>query len=117
MFRLVYQNEVKGTSKLDSGDPSMGCASGSLVEAGSCEDMGKWILDQGGVLDDGVYFLELDKRFLVLLGEHTPVPFASGSLICVPSEGEIFLELTGIPKPEYAHFFAEHVKAFQQSTE
>ncbi len=115
MFRLVYQNKVVGTTMLESGDPSLGCASGALVEAGTCAAMGDWILAQGGAEDDGVFFLEIGREFLALLGEHTTVPFETGSIICVPESDEIFLELDGIPAPEYAHFFPEHVKAFQQA--
>lgn len=114
MFRLVYQNKAMGACKLESGDPAIGSASGELVEAGTCEALSKWIIEQGGVSDDGVFVLELDERYLVVLGEHTPIPFAEGSVICVPAEDEMFLELMGIPRPEYAHFFPHHVAAFEK---
>ncbi len=115
MFRLVHQNKVVGTSMLESGDPSLGCASGAMVEAGTCEAMSAWILDQGGAEDEGVFFLAIGGAFIALLGEHTTVPFDTGSIICVPESDEIFLELAGIPAPEYAHFFPEHVKAYQHA--
>jgi len=81
MFRLIFQNKVVGVSKLESGDPSIGCASGELIEAGSCAEIGKWILDENGVEEDGVYLLGIDERFMVVLGAHTPVPYAEGSII------------------------------------
>lgn len=117
MFRLVYQNKVVGSCKLESGDPSIGCASGQLVESGTAIELSHWIMSEGGVEDDGVFLLELDKRFIVVLGEATPIPFSEGSVICVPTEDEIFLELVGIPEAEYAHFFPQHLATFNKGSE
>lgn len=110
MYKLVYRNQELGKSLLESGDPALFSVSGQLIEAGTSEKMSEWILAQGGVEDQGVYLLELDNRFLVLVGKHTPIPFSEGSLICVPDEDEIFLELVGIPGPEYSHFFSGHIE-------
>ncbi len=117
MFRLVYQDKVLGSSKLDSGDPSIGCVSGELVEAGTTAELSQWILSEGGAEEEGAFLLELDKRFLVLLDEATPLPFAEGSVICVPSGDEIYIELTGIPEPEYAHFFPAHLASYSEQSE
>ncbi|WP_086929622.1 hypothetical protein [Agarilytica rhodophyticola] len=115
MFRLLFRNKLIGVTKLESGDPSICCASGELVEAGTCEDLSRWMLEEGGVEEDGAFLLEMDNRFLVVLGEHTPIPFAQGSIICVPEEDEIFLDLQGIPGPEYAHFFPQHIASMASS--
>lgn len=117
MYRLIHQNKIIGTSQLESGDPSIGSASGELVEAGTCEAMAAWIQAEGGVQEDGVHLLEIDSSFLVMIGADTAIPFEGGSIICVPEEDEIFLEIAGIPAPEYAHFFPKHVEMFQQDTE
>lgn len=113
MFRLIYKNKVVGVSKLESGDPSIRSVSGVLRDAGTCREFSEWILNEGGHYEDGVYLLAIDTRFLVVLGEHTPVPFAEGSLICVPEENEMYLELVGIPRPEYQHFFPAHLANFE----
>ncbi len=115
MYRLVFRNQELGKSLLESGDPSIFTVSGELIEAGTAEGMSKWIMEEGGMEDDGVFLLPLDNRFLVVLGEHTPVPFSQGSIICVPEEDEIFIELEGIPAPEYSHFFTDHIEQFGSS--
>ncbi len=115
MYRLIHENNVIGVSALESGDPAIGSASGDLGESGTSEGLSQWILSKGGVEEDGVFLLEIGKAFLVVSGDQTPVPFSGGSIICVPADDEVFLELTGIPAPEYVHFFPRHVKAFQQS--
>lgn len=114
MFRLIYKNKVVGVSKLESGDPSIGCVSGELFDAGDCASLAEWMLSEGGVHEEGIALLMLDSRFLVLVGENTPVPFADGSLICVPEENEMYLELVGIPRPEYMHFFPAHIASFAE---
>ncbi|MFL0809850.1 MAG: hypothetical protein K6L76_05495 [Agarilytica sp.] len=114
MYRLIHQNKILGASLLESGDPSIGSASGKLVEAGACEDMVKWMQAEGGVAEDGVHLLEIDKNFLVMIGPDNALPFEVGAIICVPEEDEMFLEINGIPAPEYAHFFPKHMEAFQE---
>ena len=114
MFRLIHQDRIIGASKLESGDPSIGCVSGELVESGTTKELSEWIVSKGGVEEDGAFLLEIDSNYLVVLGEHTPIPFAEGSIICVPEEDEVYLELVGIPKPEYAHFFPAHIESFDE---
>lgn len=114
MFRLIHENKALGSSKLESGDPEIGCASGEFVEAGTCDELSAWIVAQGGVEEDGVFLLEINSDYMVILGEHTPVPFKEGSVICVPGEDEMYLELVGIPAPEYAHFFPQHLASISE---
>ena len=113
MFRLVYDNKVVGVSLFESGDPSIGCASGKLREAGNVHELSKWIIAQGGAEQEGAFLLEIDSTFLVLIGENTPVPFSEGSIICVSEDYEMYLEITGVPGPEYKHFFPQLVESFE----
>ncbi|VUD68135.1 hypothetical protein TDB9533_04004 [Thalassocella blandensis] len=109
MFKLIYKDKTIGTSLLESGDPSNCSASGALTGAGSAIALSQWIMDNGGAEDDNVFLLELDKSALLMLNDSVPIPFAEGSIICAPEGDEIYLELVGIPGPEYAQYFPQHV--------
>lgn len=109
MFRIFFKDKLLGTSSLESGDPSIGCVSGALLEAGSAIALSEWIMENGGAEDDNVFLLELDSSAIVMRDDDTPIPFAEGSIICAPEGDEIYVEIVGIPKPEYAGFFPHHL--------
>lgn len=108
MFTLTYKDKIVGSSMLESGDPSICSASGVMTEAGSAIALSQWITENGGVEDDNIFLLQLDQSALVMLKDETPIPFTEGSIICAPEGDEIYLELVGIPRPEYEKFFPQH---------
>lgn len=109
MFRIIINNKIIGTSLLESGDPENFSISGALLEAGSALSFSEWLENNDGTEEDGIYHLALSNSTCrVMFGTDISIPFAEGSIICAPEGDEIYVEIAGIPKPEYEHFFPRH---------
>ena len=111
MFTLTHGGEKIGTTKLERGDPSTHSVSGEFNNVGGAKPLSKWIKSIGGTEDDGIVFVVLNMDFALIDESGNVVKFEEGSLIAVPDEDEVFLDITGLSDEDYKTYFAEHISA------
>ncbi len=111
MYTLTHEGENVGHSKLERGDPSIHAVSGIFNNMGGAIALAAWIQSIGGIEDEGVLFIELDKNFSLLDEAGKTVEFQGGNLISVPGDDEAFLDITGVSDEDYKVYFADHITA------
>lgn len=117
MFTLTHEGEKVGTTRLESGDPSIRSASGAFNNVGGAKAMAGFIQSVDGSEDDGVVFVELNSDFTLLDKDGLSIDYQEGNLIAVPTEDEVFLDITGISAKDYDKHFAEHISAMASDSD
>ncbi len=105
---------VIGESKLEAGDPSMGCVSGIIKNITNVEEFSFFILHSGGVESDGEFRLELNDPFSVRAEGDISIPYSGACILWYPDLDEAVIDLVGIPYPQYKQIFPEHVAKYEQ---
>ena len=113
MFTLTHEGDNVGVSKLESGDPSIQAVSGAFVNMGGAKAMAGWIKSIGGSEDDGVVFINLNDDFVLKAEDGAAVKFKEGSLISIPADDEVYLDITGLSDEDYQTYFADHLNAMK----
>lgn len=116
MYTLTHDGDDIGTTKLESGDPSTYAVSGAFTNFGGAKALAGWIKSIGGEEDDGVVFIALNEDFTLLDQAGEIVKFTEGSLIAVPDESEVYLDISGLSEADYKAYFAEHVLAMESKS-
>lgn len=111
MYTLTHDGESVGNTKLERGDPSSYSVSGEFNNVGGPIALAGWIKSVGGNEDNGVVYIVLNNDFSLLDQGGKEVKFEEGTLISVPSEDEVFLEITGVSEEDYNTNFSEHLSA------
>ena len=114
MYILTHENEAIGSSKLERGDPAERTVSGVFNNIGGSKALAGWIKSIGGEEDDGVVFIELNNDFSLFDQAGKTVDFQGGTLMSIPAEDEVYLDITGLPDEVYKVYFAEHISAMQK---
>lgn len=112
MYILTHEGEKIGTTKLERGDPSKCAVSGVFNNIGGAKALAGWIKSIGGEEDGGVVFIELNKEFRLVDQDENVIDFSDATLIAVPEDDEVFLDITGLSEEVYKSFFAEHLSVF-----
>ena len=113
MYTLTHDGDDIGTTKLESGDPSTYAVSGVFNNFGGAKALAGWIKSIGGEEDNGVVFIALNEDFTLLDETGEIVKFKEGSLIAVPEESEVYLDIAGLSEADYKTYFAEHILAME----
>ncbi|PCJ43169.1 MAG: hypothetical protein COA99_07800 [Moraxellaceae bacterium] len=116
MYTLTHAGEKIGTTKLERGDPSTHAVSGVFNNIGGAKALAGWIKSIGGEEDGGVVFIVLNKDFVLVDEADNVVKFGDGTLIAVPEEDEVFLDITGLSEEDYKANFAEHISAMENDS-
>ncbi len=116
MFTLTHAGDKIGTTKLERGDPSTYSVSGEFQNMGGAKALSGWIKSIGGAEDDGVVFVALNTDFALTDQSGNVIKFAEGSLISIPAEDEVFLDLIGLSEEDYKEYFAEHISAMDNDS-
>jgi len=116
MYTLTHDGESIGTTKLERGDPSTHAVSGVFNNMGGSKALASWIKSIGGEEDSGVVFIELNKDFTLVDQAGKTVKFLDGSLISIPEEDEVYLDITGLSEEDYKAYFAEHISAMNNDS-
>ncbi len=111
MYTLTHEGEKVGTTKLERGDPSTRAVSGVFNNIGGAKALAGWIKSIGGEEDGGVVFIGLSKDFSLANLDEDTVDFTDATLIAIPEDDEVFLDITGLSENVYKTFFAEHISA------
>lgn len=114
MYTLKHDGERVGKSNLESGDPAILAVSGKFHNVGGAKPIAAWIKSIGGTEDDGVVFVNLSDAFRVESEEGAAIQFQEGSLIAIPADDEVYLDLTGVSESDYSNYFAAHVSALDR---
>ena len=114
MYTLNHEGDKVGVSKLESGDPSIFSVSGMFSNIGGAKPLAAWIKSIGGSEEDGVVFVALNEAFSVINSEGESISFGEGSLIAIPKEDEVYIELTGVSNQDYTDNFSDHLSALAQ---
>lgn len=111
MYFLTHCGDRIGSTKLESGDPSIFAVSGLFNNVGGAKPLAAWIESIGGEEEEGVFYIHLNSDFCLQDEQGAKVSFTEGSLIAVPGDNEVYLDLIGVPESEYAIHFAKHLTA------
>jgi len=114
-FTLTHEGDVIGTSKLESGDPSVLSVSGLFQNVGGADTLAAWMRSVGAKEEDNITFMTLEGPFQLQDDYGKVIEFTSGSLISVPADEEVYLELEGISPLDYQSYFRNHILAYQNS--
>jgi len=110
-FRITHEGDTIGSTLFEGGDPDSRSVSGRVYNMGGAEALASWIRSIGGAEDDGAVYIELNTDFRIEDGEGNDIPFDEATLISVPSDGEAFIDVSGISGDQYSSLFAHHVDA------
>lgn len=116
MYTLTHEGDHVGVSKLESGDPAINSVSGLFNNMGGSIAMAGWLKSIGGQEDDGVVFIELNNDFSLLDESGQKLEFAGGSLISIPGDDEVYLDITGLSDEVYTTYFSAHITAMQKDS-
>ena len=116
MFFLTHCGDKIGSSNLESGDPSILAVSGAFNNIGGAKPLAAWIQSIGGAEDDGVVYVNLNQDFALTNDDGVAVNFAEGSLIAIPADDEVYLDLTGVPESDYKIHFSAHLHALSNES-
>lgn len=111
MFTLTHEGDKVGVSQLESGDPSIMAVSGAFKNMGGAKPLAGWIRSIGGTEDDGVVFISLNSDFVLTNENGDAISFNEGSLISIPADDEVYLDITGVSEEDYKSNFANHLSA------
>lgn len=117
MYTLTHNGEEVGTTNLERGDPSIQEVSGEFINVGGPKALAGWIKSVGGEEDDGVVYIALSKDFTLTDKAGKAVDFKEGTLISVPNENEVYLNVGGLSDEDYKTYFAEHMSAEESVSE
>ncbi|OUS00601.1 hypothetical protein A9Q81_10475 [Gammaproteobacteria bacterium 42_54_T18] len=116
MYTLSHEKDKIGTTKLERGDPSTYAVSGVFNNIGGAKALAGWIKSIGGEEDGGVVFIGLNKDFSLVDKDENVIDFADATLIAIPDDDEVFLDITGLSEDVYKAFFAEHLSALDSES-
>jgi len=116
MYILTHEGEKIGTTKLERGDPSKYAVSGVFNNIGGAKALAGWIKSIGGEEDEGVVFVGLNKEFSLVDQDENAIDFADATLIAIPEDDEVFLDITGLSEEVYKSFFTEHLSALNSES-
>ena len=115
MYTLTHDGEKVGSTLLERGDPSIQAVSGVFRNIGGAMALAGWIKSIGGQEDDGVVFVGIDEGFTLTNKEGNVISFKEGSLIVIPAEDEVYIDITGVSEEDYKTYFEEHMSAASDS--
>ncbi|MAD45892.1 MAG: hypothetical protein CMI02_07035 [Oceanospirillaceae bacterium] len=115
MFTLTHEGDVIGTSQLESGDPTAMSVSGLFNNVGGADTLAAWMRSIGAKEEDNITFITLDEPFQLQDAYGTVINFKEGSLIAIPDDEEVFLEVEGLSPMDYQTHFRSHILAFHKS--
>ena len=113
MYRVFYSDDCIAESELENGDPPMGCVSGLLIQSDTIQSFSELLIKLGGTESDGEYRLELNELFRVVGSSDKALHYSGGQIMAYPELDEVLIDLVGIPYPNYAKLFPDHVKAYE----
>lgn len=113
MYTLTHEGENIGFSKLERGDPTVNAVSGIFHNVGGSKALAGWIKSIGGEEEEGVVFIELNKDFSLSDEAGKTVEFLAGSLISIPEEDEVYLDITDLSDDVYKAYFEGHITAME----
>lgn len=107
MYEIYVSNQLIGFTKLETGDPPMGVASGSVELLAKEEDRESFLLSVGAVFQE--FFFEIGENpDLVVKDKHQNL---INALFCyfiyAPEFNEAYIEVCGIDPKEYEERFPE----------
>jgi len=109
LFQIKSKGKLIGHSKLECCDPPMGVAHGRFLPASSYSDIQSTVICSCGKQE------HLDLQVFTEAGELIPcigMGIQDGSKDIGPTE--IYVEVLGIPYPEYQNIFPHHVAAYEK---
>jgi hypothetical protein len=113
MYRVLYQGKVIGISKLEAGDPPMGCVSGLIIGISNSLDFSKNLLALGGSESSGEYRIELNSEFNLVDSNDKQIEYSGGQILAYPEINEVLIDVVGIPYPTYEELFPMHVESYK----
>lgn len=113
MFTLIHDGEGVGTTQLERGDPSIQSVSGLFNNIGGSKALSGWIRSIDGKEDDGVVYIELNKDFSLVDEAGKAITFEGGTLIAVPADDEVYLDISGVSEEDYKAHFEKHLSAME----
>ncbi|MCG8672622.1 MAG: hypothetical protein MI867_24685 [Pseudomonadales bacterium] len=111
MFILSHEGDKVGTTMLESGDPTLFAVSGAFNNIGGAKAIAGWMKSIGGSEDDGVVFIGLDENFCLEDSEDNQLKFEEATLIAIPADDEVFLDVKGMSADDYEKYFTKHIQA------
>lgn len=114
MYTLTHDGDKVGSTLLERGDPSIYAVSGVFNNIGGAKALAGWIKSIGGEEDDGIVFVSLNEDFSLANQEGKTLLFKDGSLIAIPAQDEVYIDLTGLSEEDYKTHFAEHMSAMDE---
>ena len=115
IYGIYFENKLIGKSKLEAGDPPMGCVSGIIIDTIDINEFAFFILHCGGFENEGEYRLELNNLFYVLSPKGEKIPFSGACILVYPDLPEAVIDIVGIPYPEYQLLFPKYVNEYYEN--
>lgn len=116
MFVLSHQGDSVGTTRLESGDPSIHSVSGVFENMGGVKALAKWIESIGGEEDNGVIYINLNEDFILSGAMGKSVEYIEATLIAVPADDEAYLDVSLTPE-NFQAYFPDHLAADSSSND